>query len=311
MEDITNKMAGLAVSPITRQHKELKTPNTLMKKIPRKPKKVWGLDDFEVGPLKGEGKYGKVHVARVKGVNLVYAMKVMRLEEIVPVQLERELSIHRELRHPHIVRLITWFTDEVHAYMIMEYCNNGTIYEKMYRHGNEGFPEPTAAKYTAQLTEAVHYLHSLTPPVLHRDVKPENTFLDQHDNLKLGDFGWSALMRNSEPRKTICGTLEYQAPELCKKESYGKALDAWTIGVFCFEMCYGKPPFEVPEGTPSHKLARKIERCSLVFPSTPVVSSAARNLMSNILRKGPEDRFTLPQILDHPWIQDNYYALRR
>eukprot|EP01064_Diplonema_japonicum_P004281 TRINITY_DN12798_c0_g4_i1.p1 TRINITY_DN12798_c0_g4~~TRINITY_DN12798_c0_g4_i1.p1 ORF type:complete len:351 (+),score=61.04 TRINITY_DN12798_c0_g4_i1:136-1053(+) len=302
MEDITNKMAGLAVSPVK--------PMGVQRKIPKKPRKVWSLDDFEIGPLKGEGKYGKVHVARVKGMNLVYAMKVMSLAEIQPVQLERELGIHRELRHPHIVRLITWFADEVQAYMILEWCNNGSIYEKMYRHGCQGFDEPTAAKFVAQLTEAVHYLHSLNPPILHRDIKPENTFLDQHDDLKLGDFGWSAAMRNCRPRKTICGTPEYQAPELCKEQPYGKELDAWTIGVFSFEMCYGRAPFEVADDAPPQELAHKITNSSLVFPSSPNVSPAAKNLISNLLRKRPEDRITVPEILEHSWIQDNYYALR-
>eukprot|EP00755_Sulcionema_specki_P039422 Sspe_Gene.2904::Locus_962_Transcript_1_1_Confidence_1.000_Length_1206::g.2904::m.2904 len=87
---------------------------------PIRPKKHWCLKDFEIGPKKGEGKYGKVYVVRVKGLQLVCAMKTIRLRSIMPAQLERELLIHRELRHPHIVRLMTWFTDEKYAYIVME-----------------------------------------------------------------------------------------------------------------------------------------------------------------------------------------------
>eukprot|EP00755_Sulcionema_specki_P039423 Sspe_Gene.2902::Locus_962_Transcript_1_1_Confidence_1.000_Length_1206::g.2902::m.2902/K08850/AURKX; aurora kinase, other len=179
----------------------------------------------------------------------------------------------------------------------------------MHAYGQKGFPEELSAKYVAQLTEAIEYLHSRTPPILHRDIKPENTFLDTNGDLKLGDFGWSAMMKNAKPRMTVCGTLEYFAPELCKKESYDTALDAWAIGVFMFEMLYGKPPFESPDG--EKELLRKIQGSNLVFPKTPAVSDDAKELVASLLKKDPADRIGVSEILQHPWIQRKYYAVRK
>ncbi|KAJ9444394.1 Serine/threonine-protein kinase Aurora-3 [Diplonema papillatum] len=302
MEDITNKLADM--------HLDSKAKKDAKSAGDEKPRKHWKLEDFEVGPKMGEGLFGKVYVARVKKMKLVYAMKVLELRKIQPDQLEKELIIHRELRHPHIVRLVTWFIDKAQAYIIIEWCNNGTVYNKMVSSGSRGFPAETAAKYTAQLAEAVQYLHSLTPPILHRDIKPENAFLDMNDNLKLGDFGCSAFMKNAKPRRTIVGTPDYLAPELCSKKCYGKALDAWTIGVFCFEMCYGRPPFEAPQGTGHAELSRRIRSCKLEFPSTPEVDPEARKLISSLLQKDPEKRISVEEVLSHPWIVKNYYERR-
>ena len=302
MEDITNRLAETFLSPPKKATGSLQGSRS----AGMKPKKIWKLEDFDIGPKKGEGRFGKVHIARVKGLNLVFALKVMTLKDVSPTLLERELEIHRKLRHPHIVRLHTWFTDSVHAYIVMDWCNKGTVYDMLYKNSN-GFSTHLAARYTAQLTEAVKYLHGLSPPIVHRDIKPENTFLDEKGNLKLGDFGFSAFLQKN-PRKTICGTPDYFAPEICKREAYGKSIDVWAIGVFCFEMCYGLPPFVSPEGAPESDLNDRIQNAEVQFPHD--AHDDERDLITAILEKHPRDRLSLSGIQRHPFLVNNYYECK-
>ncbi len=96
-------------------------------------------------------------------------------------------------------------------------------------------------QWIAQMTDALHYLHSKN--VIHRDIKPENLLLGLNNELKISDFGWSVHAPGNR-RKTMCGTLDYLPPEICKRVSHGKAVDLWALGVLAYEFCQGDAPFE-------------------------------------------------------------------
>jgi serine/threonine protein kinase len=81
--------------------------------------------------------------------------------------------------------------------------------------------------------------------VIHRDIKPEN-LLNSFGTIKLADFGWSCHAPSNR-RKTMCGTLDYLPPEMCKNgivKPYDKTIDIWSLGVLAYEFCVGSPPFE-------------------------------------------------------------------
>jgi serine/threonine protein kinase len=81
--------------------------------------------------------------------------------------------------------------------------------------------------------------------VIHRDIKPEN-LLNYFGVIKLADFGWSCHAPSNR-RQTVCGTLDYLPPEMCRpyqKSEYDKSIDIWSLGVLAYEFCVGKPPFE-------------------------------------------------------------------
>lgn len=78
--------------------------------------------------------------------------------------------------------------------------------------------------------------------VIHRDLKPENILLDDHYNVKICDFGWSAGRERS--RKTFCGTYEYMAPEIYNNRRYDYRVDIWSLGILLFELLHGYSPFK-------------------------------------------------------------------
>ncbi|KAJ1387690.1 Serine/threonine-protein kinase, active site [Sesbania bispinosa] len=250
-------------------------------------KRNWSLKDFEIGKPLGKGKFGRVYVAREVKSKYVVALKVIFKEQIekykIHHQLRREMEIQSSLRHPNILRLYGWFHDADRVFLILEYAHNGELYRELRKKGH--LTEKQAATYILSLTRALAYCHE--KHVIHRDIKPENLLLDHESRSK---------------RHTMCGTLDYLAPEMVENKAHDYAVDNWTLGILCFEFLYGVPPFEAESQVDTFKRIMKVD---LSFPHTPPVSSDAKNLISRLLVKDSSRRLSLQKIIEHPWIVKN------
>ncbi|EPS63347.1 hypothetical protein M569_11438, partial [Genlisea aurea] len=205
-------------------------------------KKQWSLSHFEIGKPLGKGKFGRVYLAREIKTKYIVALKVLFKNQMdkygIHHQLKREMEIQSSLVHPNILRLYGWFHDADRIFLILEYAHGGELYRELRKFGC--FPEQRAANCIASLARALAYCHEKN--VIHRDIKPENLLLDHEGRLKIADFGWSVQSRSK--RNTMCGTLDYLAPEMVEKKAHDHAVDNWTLGVLCYELLYGSPPFE-------------------------------------------------------------------
>lgn len=271
-------------------------------KKPQNPniKRNWSLADFEIGKPLGKGKFGRVYLAREIKSKYIVALKVIFKEQIEKYrlhhQLRREMEIQTSLRHPNVLRLYGWFHDDDRIFLILEYAFKGELYKELRRAGH--LSENQAATYIASLTEALAYCHDKN--VIHRDIKPENLLLDHEGRLKIADFGWSVQSRTK--RHTMCGTLDYLAPEMVENKAHDYAVDNWTLGVLCYEFLYGVPPFEAES---QRDTFRRIMKVDLNFPEAPQISSEAKDLISRLLVKDSSKRLSLQKILEHPWILKN------
>ncbi|KAL6569413.1 Serine/threonine-protein kinase Aurora-3 [Orobanche minor] len=270
-------------------------------KQPRKiPDKQWSISDFEIGKPLGKGKFGRVYLAREIKSKYIVALKVIFKEQIEKYrlhhQLRREMEIQTSLRHPNVLRLYGWFHDAERIFLILEYAHGGELYRELRKSGH--LSEKQAATYISSLTQALAYCHE--KHVIHRDIKPENLLLDHEGRLKIADFGWSVQSRSK--RHTMCGTLDYLAPEMVENKAHDYAVDNWTLGVLCFEFLYGVPPFEAESQKDTFKRIMKVD---LSFPSTPAISAEAKDLISRLLVKDSSKRLSLEKILGHPWIVEN------
>uniref|UniRef100_A0A8C4H944 Serum/glucocorticoid regulated kinase 2 n=1 Tax=Dicentrarchus labrax TaxID=13489 RepID=A0A8C4H944_DICLA len=146
------------------------------------------------------------------------------------------------------------------------------------------FSEPRARFYTAEVASAIGYLHSLN--IVYRDLKPENILLDSQGHVVLTDFG--LCKEGVEPEgttSTFCGTPEYLAPEVLRKEPYDRTVDWWCLGAVLYEMIYSLPPFysrdvgEMYDGI-LHK----------PLPLPPGKSEAASALLVGLLQKDQHRR---------------------
>ncbi|XWS27014.1 hypothetical protein CRYUN_Cryun26dG0079600 [Craigia yunnanensis] len=201
---------------------------------------------YEVGRTIGEGTFAKVKFARNTDTGESVAMKILAkttiLKHRMVDQIKREISIMKIVRHPNIVRLHEVLASRTKIYIILEFVSGGELFDKIVHPGR--LPENECRRYFQQLIDAVAYCHS--KGVYQRDLKPENLLLDSYGNLKVSDFGLSAL-----PQKgvgllhTTCGTPNYVAPEVLSNQGYdGAAADVWSCGVILFVTMAGYLPFD-------------------------------------------------------------------
>ncbi|XP_037373152.1 aurora kinase C [Talpa occidentalis] len=255
------------------------------------------VDDFEIGRPLGKGKFGNVYLARLKESRFLVALKVLFKSQIekegLEHQLRREVEIQAHLRHPNILRLYNYFHDARRVYLVLEYAPGGELYKELQK--SRTLDEQRTATIIEELADALTYCHE--KKVIHRDIKPENLLLGYRGEVKIADFGWS-VHTPSLRRKTMCGTLDYLPPEMIEGRTYNETVDLWCIGVLCYELLVGNPPFESPTHNETY---RRIVKVDVRFP--PSLPQGAQDLISSLLRYQPSERLPLARILAHPWVQ--------
>ncbi|XP_028764853.1 CBL-interacting serine/threonine-protein kinase 20-like [Neltuma alba] len=262
------------------------------------------MQKYELGRLVGQGSFAKVYRARNLKTGKIVAMKVIDKEKVAKIglndQIEREISVMRMVKHPNIVQLYEVLASKTKIYFAMEYVKGGELFAKVVK---GKLKEDLARRYFQQLIGAVDFCHSRG--VYHRDLKLENLLLDENGDLKVSDFGLSALW---ESRKTdgllhtMCGTPSYVAPEVINNRGYdGAKADIWSCGVILFVLLAGFLPFQDKNLIAMYMKISKAEfACPLWFP--PEV----RQLLSRILDPDPRRRVTISKIKQTPWFRKGY-----
>ena len=244
------------------------------------------MDDFQPLKLVGKGSFGKVILVKYFNNNKIYAMKILKKEEIIKRKqinhTKTERLLLEKLKHPFIAQLQFAFQDSKNLYLVTEFLQGGELFFHIKR--KTCFEESTAKFYMAQLFLAIDYLH--TNGYIYRDLKPENILIDKEGFIKLTDFGLSKMILhddNTNDKNTICGTLDYMAPEIIKGEPYNISVDWYSFGIVLYEMICGKLPFQLKN--------RKIEECNynnIEYPKE--ISPAAKDLISKLLEIDPKKR---------------------
>ncbi|XP_072147805.1 CBL-interacting protein kinase 31 isoform X2 [Setaria viridis] len=205
------------------------------------------------------------------------------------------------IQHPNVVRLYEVMGSRAKIYIVLEFVMGGELHDIVATSGR--LKEDEACRYFQQLINAVDYCHSRG--VYHRDLKLENLLLDIAGNLKISDFGLSAIsdqVKNDGLLHTICGTPNYVAPEVIDDKGYDGALaDLWSCGVILFVLLAGYLPFEDDNIA---SLYKKISGAQFTCPSW--FSAGAKKLITRILDPNPSTRITVPQVLKDPWFKKGY-----
>ena len=206
--------------------------------------------DFTPLKLLGRGSYGQVCLTRFKLNNKLYAMKVLdksllkEKHQELHTKSERDLMI--KLHCPFIVNIKSAFQDEKYLYIISDFMQGGDLYYHLHDQGVFNFE--LAQFYLSEIVLALEYLHKNN--MIYRDLKPENILLDSKGHIKLTDFGLSKMLDSSNERAyTICGTMQYIAPEMIFTRGYDNAVDWWSLGCLIYEMFVGKFAFQIRKTT--------------------------------------------------------------
>ncbi|CAI9772325.1 unnamed protein product [Fraxinus pennsylvanica] len=254
-----------------------------------------------MGRLLGKGTFAKVYYGKQLITGECVAIKVIKKDQVktewMMEQIKREISVMRLVRHPNIVELKEVMATKTKIYFVMEYVRGGELFAKVAK---GRLKEDVARKYFQQLISAVDFCHSRG--VYHRDLKPENLLVDENGDLKISDFGLSALpehLRNDGLLHTQCGTPAYIAPEVMRKKGYdGAKADIWSCGVILYVLLAGFLPFQ--DDNLMH-MYRKIIKSDYEFPSW--FSTESRRLVSKLLVSDPERRIKIPAIMRVPWFR--------
>ena len=97
--------------------------------------------------------------------------------------------------------------------------------------------EVQAKHYVMQIVLALGFLHSKN--IAHRDLKPENVLIETDGTLALSDFGISKVIKPRHPSKSVCGTLEFMAPEVLSQSGHSTSVDWWSLGILTYQMLFG------------------------------------------------------------------------
>jgi serine/threonine protein kinase len=124
----------------------------------------------------------------------------------------------------------------------MEYCAVGSLADMMAV-TEETLTEEMIVDVCAGMCLGLHFLHTATPRIVHRDLKAENVLLTADGVVKLVDFGVSTVLQNTaSQRNTTTGTPHWMAPEVFLKGNYGPPCDIWSLGITAIQLADGNPP---------------------------------------------------------------------
>ena len=259
--------------------------------------KIDFLSDYNIKGIIGKGTFSVVKLGEHKKTKEKVAIKIMQKNKILSkddlIRIEREIEILKRLNHPNVIKIHKIYDDEKKFYIIMEFCENGELFNRIVE--KRYLTEDEAALFYYQLINGLEYIHKNN--IVHRDLKPENLLLSKTDLLKIIDFGLSNYTGSDILLGTPCGSPCYASPEMVSGQRYnGYMIDVWSTGIILFAMVCGYLPFEDND---NEILFAKILKCKIHYPKS--MGSLTLDLMKKIITPDPKKRITLEQIKKHPF----------
>ena len=265
-------------------------------------KKCYRKGNYYLEETIGEGAFAKVKLAIHIPTGEKVAIKILNKEHLFEEasefndinKIRKEINILKRIRHKNIIQLYEIMESKSHLYIVMEYCENKELFD--YIVYKKYLKEKEACRFFQQIIDGVEYLHLSN--ITHRDLKPENLLLDKNNRIKISDFGLSYLSDNIDTfLETPCGTPSYAPPEMLRGEKYnGVYSDIWSCGIILYTMLVGNLPCAESK---EELIYDNILQHNYYFPDN--ISEDAIDLIENMLKINPKERFNFEQIKSHPW----------
>ena len=264
-------------------------------------------DKYIIGNKIGSGSYGTVYEA----TNIIFKSKVamkmiIKHENMNPSLIKNEIDILKKLSHPNIVRIYEFYESNNCFYLINEFCDQGELYNFVNR---STLNEQQLAIIFYQVFSGLCYLHENN--ILHRDIKPENILIAKKEKdlntdeeyfwIKIIDFGTAKIFEKGEVENKIVGSAYYIAPEVLD-QNYNEKCDTWSVGVILYMFLVGRAPFD---GSNNEQIINSIKTKDYNENNPKLLTRSAevRDLISNLLNKNIDKRFSAKEALNHEWFK--------
>ncbi|EXJ73965.1 PLK protein kinase [Cladophialophora psammophila CBS 110553] len=258
-------------------------------------------ETYLMGKKLGKGGFAVCFEGKSKTTFEVFALKVVKAKVEQKKMMEKfrtELQIHAKMHHPNIVEFLRAFTIDEYTYVVLQMCPNGSLTEMVKTRSCLSLPE--VRRFMIQICGGVKYMHKRS--VIHRDLKMGNIFLDARMNIKIGDFGLAAVMADEHDRRTtLCGTPNYIAPEILSKSSnrgHDNKVDTWAVGVICYAMLMGTPPFQSKTQQEIYTKLRTLEY-EWRIDSKNYIPQQAKDFVASCLNLNSVERPEMDELVEH------------
>lgn len=245
----------------------------------------------------GHGGYAHVYKVRHTGCGKIYAVKIIDKptvsDESRVTSYMNEIKTLSQIYHPNIISIYNYFRSENHLYILLEYCANGSLVNKIEKDGPYELEE--FLEMSKKLLDAIAYLHQNN--IAHGDIKPDNILFDEDYRPKLGDFGLSTLGNPSELKTNFSCSPAYASPEQLLRIPYDPfKADMWSYGITCYYISIGTLPFK---GKNIKELIAKHGKLDILGDTNIYLD----NLLMWTLAINPQERMSADELLNKKMFQ--------
>ncbi|KAG0475481.1 hypothetical protein HPP92_015167 [Vanilla planifolia] len=265
------------------------------------------MEDFEAVKVIGKGSGGVVQLVRHKFTGTFFALKgiQMNIQETVRKQIVQEIKINQASQCPHVVVCYHSFYHNGIISLVLEYMDRGSLADIIKQ--VKTILEPYLSVLCKQVLKGLVYLHR-ERYVIHRDIKPSNLLVNHKGEVKITDFGVSAVLASSMgQRDTFVGTFNYMAPERISGGSYDYKSDIWSLGLVILECAIGSFPYKQIENEESplsfYELLQSIVEEDPPSAPSDQFSPEFCSFISACIQKDPVKRISSLELLSHPFIK--------
>lgn len=228
-------------------------------------------------------------------------MDLRKIPEDYRERAKDEAKILHDLNHRHLVHHVNSYIKHPYLCIITEFCAGGDM-DKLVQHlaFRDGLPEKLIVVWLMQTASALDYMHTHSPVVLHRDLKPQNIYVTENGDLRLGDLGLARKLAGPMDMATSqVGTIVYLSPEILNQKPYNSKSDIWSLGCVFYDITGKKGNDEMGV---MFLLVQVMGGRQLPLPDN--YSPELRSIITSMLTKDPSRRPSAGNILASPLIQN-------